>query len=65
MKASAAPSISSTPSEDSDGTGMTIVAGSVAVSFAVFVSPPPDTETEFVCGDVAFDATETVNVSGG
>src|ERR1051325_11663316 len=37
----------------------TIVVGSVAVSFDVFVSPPPDTVTEFVTLAGAFDATFT------
>ena len=38
------------------------VVGSVAVLLPVLVSPPPETETEFVTLDAAFPATSTVNV---
>jgi hypothetical protein len=39
--------------------------GSFAVSFATFVSPPPDTVAEFVTNEGAFAATFTVNVIAG
>src|ERR1700753_4069764 len=45
------------------GTPPTVV-GSVAVSLAVFVSPPPDTGAVFV-PLTAFAATLTVSVMGG
>jgi len=45
----------------SNGTRM-IVVESVAVALA---DPPPDTVTEFTCGDVALAATFTVTVIAG
>jgi hypothetical protein len=41
------------------------LATSVAVSLAVFVSPPPDTTAVFVTVAGAVTATETVIVIGG
>jgi hypothetical protein len=41
------------------GTGRTV---SVAVALG---EPPPDTVTEFTCGELASDATLTVTVMGG
>src|SRR5579863_5133126 len=45
--------------------GTTTVVGSVAVSFAVLVSPPPATATMFVTDVAALDATFTVSVMDG
>ena len=45
--------------------GATVVVGSLAVSLAVFVSPPPDTVAVFVTLAGAFDATFTVSVMAG
>jgi hypothetical protein len=42
-----------------------IVVGSVAPSFPVFVSPPPETDTEFVSGDEADADTFTVSAIAG
>jgi hypothetical protein len=42
-----------------------MVTESLAVSLAVFNSPPPDTVAEFTCGDVALAATFTVDVIAG
>jgi hypothetical protein len=45
--------------------GGVIVVGSVAVSFAVLVSPPPDTVAVFVTDEGAVVATFTVRVIEG
>jgi hypothetical protein len=39
--------------------------GSLALLFAVFVSPPPETVAVFVTGEVAFAATSTVRLMMG
>ena len=44
---------------------VTMVAESVAESFEVFVSPPPETCTVLVSGVAAFEATATVRVMAG
>ena len=45
--------------------GAVMVVGSVALSFAVFSSPPPEIETEFVALAGAEFATLRVKVIGG
>ena len=43
--------------------GATMIVESLAVSFVVFVCPPPETVTTGVNGDPALDPTSTVNLS--
>ena len=45
--------------------GAKIVVGSLAVLFATFTSPPPETVAEFVTNEGAFAATFTVKVIAG